>query len=618
MAMTRLWQGRLAAGILGAALAVAGCDTSSVLPEPAVEAPSPWQVINPRPFAVQIFAMWGDSPDHVMAVGGGGAVLVKEGPAWREAPRPTTATLFDVHGCDWQHIYALSREGVHFFDGRHWTRTGPDDLDSLDRIWCRAPDDVLLVGRNGLSHHFDGRAWTRQDLPVGTDSIEGHWLTGTRDGYHVVGHHGYAAQWRHGRWEEPLLIDDDISSIHGVCRAVDPDGPERILVSAGSRIHAFSQDRGWEELAGSYGWGNDLVSGGGSEPAYIFDWDGDRSEVRTLTGEPVGSVEGRVRGALLAFPAAAGGGDRLVFAGRFGTIAEGYDDGGGLVRIAGGVPATVTSFLVWPDGGFTGFNAWAGAVLQGSSDGELSLLPEEGPRTIEALWGPAQDQLYGVGYGGRVVLLKPGREPEELAPTGSNRLNSIWGTADGELWVGGWEEAWRGDGTAWESLDFEFSGYVDGILGHGPDDVYLVEQDRVLHWDGSAVSVLHEGSYVYANTAIPAPDGRGIFCAVEPRTGGQFLFPALRRLAPGGGESYVVFPGTPRGLVALEPGSFLAATHMGLFRLENGAWIEMAHPTTDRGGSIACLGGSREAGIYTFSNDDVIHHLDSGGSGLWR
>ena len=620
MALNRRMARPPMAAVLAVALAAgAGCDTSSVLPTPVAEQ-SPWQLVNPRPFAIEITAMWGDTPDHVMAVGLAGAVLVKDGLRWREAPRPTNADFIDLHGCDWHNIYALSGEGVHHFDGREWQLTGPGGIGPFDRIWCRAPDDVLVVSLNGWSEHFDGRAWTRQDLTVFPMTGSSHWLTGTTDGYLMVGYGGYSARWRHGHWEDPVRMEEYAIHATAVCRYVDPGGPERFLAATSVRLYSMTGDQGWERTGPGFFRVQDLVAGGGDEPAYILSRDENRElVVVNFAFDTVGTATGMESGTLLAFPGAGPGqGDRLVLGGRFGTVMTGSGAGGGLDRAIGGVPVQINRLLAWPDGGFTGCHEYEPSLLQGRPDGTLTLIPPEQINLLRAWWGPSQDRLYGVGHEGQVAFLGPDQVPRPLAPAGTGSLYTVWGTPDGEIWVGGSDGVWRGDGQTWEPLDFAFSYRINLIIGTGSDDVYILESQRVLHWNGQDLAVLHEGSHIHDDATILAPDGRGILCAVEPQSGGQFLFPTLRRLHRDGGESFVTFPGSPSSLAALADGSLLTTTSKGLYRLVGGTWTRQAHPTTDRGGYIRHLVANQAGDIHTVSSHDVIHHLDSGGSGPWR
>ncbi len=611
----------LAVAVLATALAAGqGCDTSSVLPTPVAEQ-SPWQLVNPHPFAIEISAMWGDTPDHLMAVGRQGAVLVKEGLQWREAPRPIDTDFLDLHGCDWHNIYALTYDGMLHFDGRDWSRTGSSVIGNGNRLWCRAPDDVLVVSQQGWSEHFDGRTWTRQELTVLPEYTSGHWLTGTADGYLMVGNGGYSARWRHGQWEDPVAFESFRTYADAVCRYADPAGRERFLAAAGSQLYTMTGDQGWQRFDSRFFGLRDIVAGcGGGEPAYILLKDTFNSmAVCTLGGDTLGTVVGVDMRVLLALPGAGPDqGDRLVLGGRFGTVMTGSGAGGGLERAIGGEPALVTRLLAWPEGGFTGFHDYEPSLLQGHPDGRLTMVPPEEFYPLQTWWGPSQDHLYGVGARGRVALLGPDQVPQWLAPAGDGTLNAVWGTPDGELWVGGSAGVWRGDGQTWVPLDFAYEGRIYLILGTASDDVYFLESRRILHWNGQDVAVLHEGSYIHEDAAILAPDGRGILCAVEPQNGSQFLFPTLRRLQRGGGESYVVFPGTPTSLAALADGTLLTTTSKGLYRLADGVWTRYAHPTTDRGGIIRDLVANQAGDIYTVSDYDVIHHLDSGGSGLWR
>ncbi|MBE0567524.1 MAG: hypothetical protein IH621_16335, partial [Krumholzibacteria bacterium] len=289
MAVGKRIRGLPLPGLLAALLVCApGCDSASVLTE-AAPASTPWHLVSPRDFPVWLTAVWGDGPDHLLAVGSFGAVLVKEGATWREAPRPTTGSFYDLHGCDWQHVYGVTAEGLLFFDGRSWTRTGPADLGDGARVWCRAPDDVMVVTARGVSHHFDGAAWTRATVPVDPYwSGPGRWLTGTSDGYLAVGFRG-AAYWRGGRWE-PVPGATDQFALLAVCRA-DSAGSERYLAIDSGGVLELVRGAGWRRHAWLGGNLRDIVSGGGAR-AFLYDETGPSATIRSDTGDTLAPVTG--------------------------------------------------------------------------------------------------------------------------------------------------------------------------------------------------------------------------------------------------------------------------------------------------------------------------------------
>ena len=340
-----------------ALLALAACAPDSVLPDQAAE-DSGWVLVNPRPFDFHITDLWGTSPTRMFAVGLGGGIALCEGDTWMRVPSPTTANIWDIHGCDWQHVWAVSDEGLLRFDGLHWRHEGPGDLGDGDRVWCNSPSDVMVVTTDSLSHHFDGVRWTSHPLPVRTAIGAGDWLAGAPDGrYMAVGRVGGCARWDGERWR--VLEADPDYYFMAVSYFADERGEQwyvaaeswsrqavLILYPAAGYWHFVHQFEG--------GLFVDLAAGGRRGKPYLLTslWGSSDLDLR-CPNEPPQRIEGHASGALAAFANPTGfGGEDVVVGSTFGAVFAGNRPSEPLQAMTRSVPVAAHDFVVWPNGDF--------------------------------------------------------------------------------------------------------------------------------------------------------------------------------------------------------------------------------------------------------------------------
>lgn len=99
------------------------------------------------------------------------------------------------------------------------------------------------------------------------------------------------------------------------------------------------------------------------------------------------------------------------------------------------------------------------------------------------------------------------------------RLSSGVEAAPGDLWVAGYEEVFRWDGTSLTPVtsDLVASRQVQHFWASGSDDVYMAAaQESILHWDGSDVSIARDpGTRIGTVTAIDGVDASDVFAVTQ-------------------------------------------------------------------------------------------------------
>lgn len=139
-----------------------------------------------QPVSGEFNAIWGATPESILAVGERGALLGYDGSAWRTREPVSDASLHDVWGFGPGDAIAVGEASTILrFDGARWTAMAPPGEDILfEGVWGSAPDDVYAVGRGGVVAHHDGQEWEMTGLPL-TDALA-VWGSGPDDVY-VVG-----------------------------------------------------------------------------------------------------------------------------------------------------------------------------------------------------------------------------------------------------------------------------------------------------------------------------------------------------------------------------------------------------------------------------------------------
>ena len=612
-----------AAGLRGglaalAVLALAGCAPDSVLPEPEA-GESGWVLVNPRPLDFHITDLWGVSPRRMFAVGQHGGIAVREGAGWSRVPSPTSSHIWDIHGCDWQHVWAVSDEGLLRFDGLHWRREGPADLNEDARVWCNGPDDVMVVTDINVFHHFDGAAWTTGVLPVDAAASPGDWLAGAPDGrFMAVGRNGSCARWAEDRWQ--VIEADEDMSFQAVCYfAQDSDEYWFVAVENWNEqsVRIYVPRGGYWYRGPSVGNGLfvDMAMGASNDEPYVLTsrWG---SDLLTLSGPTIldRQLEGFPSAALTVFPHAGGSPDAdLVLGARFGTILAGTLPTGSLQPETGGVPLAASDFMVWPNGDFAARDG--NRILHGRS-GSLWIETVAQPADIMHLWGPAPGTLYAAGAGGQVALLRDGLPPV-VEHLGTDRdLLAIWGRAADDIWAGGWDATAHYDGSAWTVAPWTLPGALTRIAGGGSDQVFAMSDLGLGRWDGAAwVAAGPEQAILYHALDV-APDTGEAVIVTRVADGGARQVMRLR----GGAWENLGTPGElARFVLAVGGDDIRVMSGNDWFGWQDGRWVALPVPVSGPDlyapGGIA---GNAEGGLYVGYNNGGLYHLDLGGRGLWR
>jgi hypothetical protein len=611
-------------------LAMAACGHGPELPGSDQSAAN-WRLVNPRPFDVSINDIWGDPRGRMIAVGDDGAVMVKEGPVWRPAPRPTDTDIISVHGCDWEHIWAVCGEGLLFFDGRRWTLARPGWTGTSDMVWCRAPDDVMFVNGEDASQHFDGQSWRTQVIPVGRSDGARRRLVGWWRGYTVVGRHGLAATWADGRWGPAESVGGDVDLTDVVVNT----GTEELT---GHTLHALGPahtghgsyesfdrigTRAWT-FGGTFNLGGELldIAASRARSGYFlvsrttgrdsvrvvhswhdFGW-GDEFVLPGLDSAVLHVADNRFdRSDDL---------DYLDLAGAGGTFCAG-DHESGFTDCVGGFPFRPQAFQVWSNGDFTAIDPGVG-LLHGRS-GSLSQQTGDIPGGLKDVWGPDPQTIYVVGDFGKVLLLAPETAPIAMPLPTPAVLTVVWGTAADDVWAAGKNVFVHYDGTSWQLLPA-----LDGVTpihlgGYERGKVFLQGTDRIWQWDGTAWSdhLLYSTGWI-ADMGV-APGDSSLYVLSR-----EYFPPAvLKRYQAGAWTDLGPVSDAGPSLVALGGGRVLVGADPGFRLWDNGEWRTIPDSGHDGPPSKRpLLRGTGASGIYRISTAGSIHFFDLEGTGLWQ
>jgi hypothetical protein len=131
---------------------------------------------------------------------------------------------------------------------------------------------------------------------------------------------------------------------------------------------------------------------------------------------------------------------------------------------------------------------------------------------LYGVWGRSADDVFVVGASGTVLHYDGTRWSRRQ--TGRDRgLTEIWGSSGSDVYAaesGG--ALLHYDGRRWSPVQFGASG-VHGISGTAPDDVYVVTSEGLHHHDGKRWTLVRRG-----------PDNREFFIAVHaPRPGEVYV-----------------------------------------------------------------------------------------------
>jgi len=474
------------AACVAALVLVGGCSAPDLTP-PGTDAPDlAWTLVNPLPFDVRVTDLWGVSPARMFAVCAHGAILACEGGTWREVPSPTTATFWDIHGCDMQHVWAVAEDGLWFFGGRNWRRVLDLELTAGARVFAVGPRDVMLVTGDQRSFHYDGEHWTEYPLEILPDVVHGDWLGGAPDGrYMAVGRNGTYAAWNGSGWNVRLQTNDDNYDFESVAWIPEPDGHWRAVVEI-TRLPQVKtvvhEDGYWFDQTFFYP--AFYAGAAAASDIYPVTWD---PRTGTLTLHKPGAARIPVPDlrsvAVRAFPGE-GGDDVLVAGGAFSTILTGTIAGGELTRVLPGVSFGAWELAVTTDGSFAATDGY-GKVLRGRPGG-LSVL-DLAPGEDLDLWLPAPGLLQVTSDTGLILQFAGDAAPTIVPPPPGEDIFEVGGLGADDFWVSRWQEMHHWDGAAWTTVPWPLGGNAArDIVGLPSGEVFAMSEAALGRWDGSA------------------------------------------------------------------------------------------------------------------------------------
>lgn len=185
--------------------------------------------------------VWGTSQTNVYTVGGSlerGRIQHFTGETWQEVTLGVDVPLLNwAFGFGPEDVFVVGNDGVVLhWDGTRWQEQSTPTRAPLWGVWGAARDDVWAVGGTGTGSgravmlHFDGTAWTEVPLPgLTTGNVFALYKVWGLDAANVwaVGQQGVVLRYDGASWrEEASGAPDDLISVWGT-------GPDRVVAVGG-------------------------------------------------------------------------------------------------------------------------------------------------------------------------------------------------------------------------------------------------------------------------------------------------------------------------------------------------------------------------------------------------
>jgi hypothetical protein len=180
--------------------------------------------------------VWGTSSTNVYAVGGyyegGGCVIHYDGSGWSRMDTDVQVGLKDVWGESPNHVFAVGKEGtILHYDGARWSGMSSGTNMDLNAVWGMSGEDVFAVGESGTVLHYNGSIWTASDSGIEAD-LEGVWGRATDDLFAVGGEWGSGGRIYHYNGSDWSLLNTS----HWACWHHDVWGTSTEVVVVGESI----------------------------------------------------------------------------------------------------------------------------------------------------------------------------------------------------------------------------------------------------------------------------------------------------------------------------------------------------------------------------------------------
>lgn len=457
------------------ALLASGCAPDTLDPTPFGPADG-WSVFHPLPGGYDLFAVWGDSPADVWAVGAHGSIVHWDGQAVTNVDSPVEVRLATLDAWRRDDVYAAGEDYLLHFDGRAWHIEDRFPEETIRDLVCADDGRLCLVGSFGLRIR-DGDSWRTVAGPRTTSKTV--WTAD--DGLLRVGDDSLI--WLVRGWTAATELALDRGSIqHGDGRLFWSDGSYYY----GSGVFVRDPQAGWEWDGGSWSSLNTLLDMG----AIICATDGGIVMRDTVNTSIWSNDSGRwIYG--------------LARCGTAGLLACGY--GGTLMagtREAGGFTWNESAL----DLGFRHFNAFAGTGCDDIWAGEWwgRVLHYDGAAwTRESSHLPTNRSVsyvqtladgWVLAKGGDEISLRDPVDGWRTIPSPGTNLGYVHAVSPDSIFAGTASGLRIWNGAGWRDTD-TIAGAVHGLTATASGSLHALVANGAMslrRWNGATFEVLTE------------------------------------------------------------------------------------------------------------------------------
>ena len=131
-----------------------------------------------EPRGTALYKVWGTSSENLYVVGEDATLWHKQGETWtlETPPDGVSTTLFTVHGCDAERVYAVGGLYVVRTSGNGTWEKEPLTLgNGVNGVSCAAPEHLVIAGGLGLKQRYVDGAWIDEFTEPPYEDLHGTW-----------------------------------------------------------------------------------------------------------------------------------------------------------------------------------------------------------------------------------------------------------------------------------------------------------------------------------------------------------------------------------------------------------------------------------------------------------
>ena len=415
-----------------------------------------WSLVETRSLP-QLNDIWGSSATDIHVVGDHGTILHFDGAAWRRVKSNAVVRLFSVWGSSANNIIAggdiaggtAGQFGIVLrYDGKQWSVLQTGAIKQVYGVWTSSAKQIIAVGRQGSILHHDGIKW-RPAATGTTEDLYGVWGASANEVF-AVGNKGLIMHFDGIKWRQ---VKSPTTS-----RLV------RVWGLSASEVYASSYQYGEVLRFDGKQWG---MLSPGKEMSVLAVWG--TSKTNLLGAGLMGTITRRGAKQWQTMHSGA-----MQLTGIWGSSASSVS----------ATAAMVSNYLPchpsWARGG--------GILSSTGKDWSWSYRAVGSYKDLAAVWGTAAGAT-AVGNVG--TILDQVGSSWKPAVSGTKRyLTDVWGTSASDVYAVGsayfsgrprtacaynvWGELVRFDGTAWSvSLQSIYAGF-NGVWGASASQVFIV------------------------------------------------------------------------------------------------------------------------------------------------